>query len=394
ERASLLASEKQSRIEAERANGAKDLFLATLSHELRTPLSTMLLSAQLLQKMAQNDGKWERPSAAIERAVLAQSKLIDDLLDVSRVVSGKLLLDFGPVDIKTAVENAIEIASAKARATSVHLEFVAAEGIGTVYGDPLRLQQIVGNLLDNALKFTGHGGHVTVRLSRVDHSAVLSVSDTGIGIPGEMLPYLFDRFVQGDSSVTRAHGGLGLGLSIVRHLVTMHGGEVRAESPGAKLGSTFYVTLPLVTSDGPRGEVTQKESARGIAGVRILLVEDDDDSREACAAMLEALGAKVCSSSSAAAGLVAIGDFRPQVILSDIAMPGEDGLRFMRSVRQLSHEEGGDTPAAALSALAGDEDRQRALEAGFDLHLAKPIGSTRLVLAITDLVDVERSSTD
>jgi CheY-like chemotaxis protein len=350
----------------------------------------MLLSAQLLQMSAQKDGKSERPSAAIERAVQAQSRLIDDLLDVSRIVTGKLLLDFGPVDIKVAVESVVDIARSKARAKSLHLEFMAGGVIGTVHGDPIRLQQIVSNLLDNAIKFTKRGGRVTVRLSRVDNNAVIAVTDTGMGVHAEMLPFLFDRFVQGDSSVTRTHGGLGLGLSIVRHLVTMHGGDVRAESPGEKLGATFYVTLPLGTSDRPQMETIQDASVRDIAGVRILLVEDDDDSREACAAMLEELGAVVCSSSSAAAGFAAIGAFRPQVILSDIAMPGEDGLRFMRRVRQLSREEGGKIPAAALSALASDEDRQRALSAGFDLHLAKPIGSTRLVVAIAKLLDAKQ----
>jgi two-component system CheB/CheR fusion protein len=391
ERANLLESEKQSRLSAERANRAKDLFLATLSHELRTPLTTMLLSTQLLGKLAHEDSKIARASATIERAVNAQSKLIDDLLDVSRIVSGKLLLDLSPVDIRACVENAVEVARLTASSKSVGLELVTDKEIGTVCGDPLRLQQVVTNLLNNAIKFTGRGGRVSVHLARYDNKVKLTVSDTGVGISADMLPHVFDRFIQGDSTVTRRQGGLGLGLSIVRHLVTMHGGEVGAESQGEGKGATFCVTLPLGGSDVLEAEPASRTSVRDIAGIRILLVEDDDGTREACVAMLQELGAEVWASPSAADGLVAVTEFRPQVILSDIAMPGEDGLSFIQRVRQLSREEGGAVPAAALSALAHDDDRKRAIAAGFDMQLAKPIDSARMVVAIGKLMDKAQS---
>lgn len=384
DRRMLEASEKQARIEAEQANRAKDLFLATLSHELRTPLSAILTSAQLLQKTAKEDPKIQRASAAIQRAVGNQTRLIDDLLDISRIVSGKLMLDLQAVDVASVVHSAVDVARGSAEAKGIELELTVRGSLGPVHGDPVRLQQVVANLLNNSIKFTPRGGKISVSLEVTGEHAVIAVSDTGIGLRGDIIPHLFDRFVQAESSMTRAHGGLGLGLAIVRHLVNVHGGDVRAESPGEGRGATFRVTLPLAAQDTARA-VAPRTVARSIVGVRVLLIDDDDDTREACAAIIEELGARVRAGRSAAEGLVAVGEFRPDVILCDIAMPGEDGHAFIRRLRKLGPDGGGRTPAAAVTALAGEEDRKRALEAGFDMHLAKPVDADRLAVAIGTL---------
>ncbi|MFN2425660.1 MAG: CheR family methyltransferase [Candidatus Binatia bacterium] len=387
ERALLLASEKQARLDAERANRAKDLFLATLSHELRTPLSTMLMSAQLLRLLATEDPRIERASASIERATKSQAKLIDDLLDVSRVVSGKLLLDLSPVNFAAVVENAVEIAQPMARAKSLALRLVLDQATATVYGDETRLQQVVTNLLVNAIKFTPRDGHIAVHLQQQGEQVKLSVTDSGMGISPEVLPQLFNRFVQADSSVTRTHGGLGLGLSIVRHLVEAHGGTVEVESPGEGKGATFRVTLPVGSAERSMVPVAPRANVRPIQGARVLLIEDDDDTRETYASMLGEFGAEVRAEPSAAAGFLALEEFRPQVILSDIAMPGEDGYSFIRRVRSLGSEQGGRVPAAALTALASIEDRQQALEAGFQMHVPKPVDAARLAAVVSALMD-------
>ena len=387
ERELLLESEKQARIEAERANQAKDLFLAILSHELRTPLTSMLMSAQLLRQLSNNDAKIERVSASIERATHAQSRLIDDLLDVSRIVSGKLLLDLEPVDLEEVVRSAVDVAQPPARAKSLDLELVVDGEIGSIYGDSVRLQQVVSNLLTNAIKFTPHGGRIAVSLERDGDQAELTITDTGMGIPPDVLPQLFNRFVQADSSVTRTHGGLGLGLSIVRHLVEAHGGTVWAESPGEGRGATFRVTLPLGDAEASRSVAAPQASVRSIEGVRVLLVEDDDDTRDSYAAMLEELGADVRTAPSAADGFLALEEFQPQVILSDIAMPGEDGVTFMRRVRGLAPERGGRVPAAAVTALTAAEDRDRALEAGFQMYVRKPVDALHLQSVVATLAD-------
>ena len=386
ERDQLLASEKQARLEAERATRAKDLFLATLSHELRTPLSTMLMSAQLLRQLAGDNPSIERPSASIERAAAAQARLIDDLLDVSRIVSGKLMLDLAPVDLTAVVREAVDVARPSALAKGLDLDLSLEGTIGAVYGDEVRLLQVVNNLLANALKFTPRGGHIEVRLQGNGEKAELTITDTGIGIPAEVLPRLFNRFVQADSAMTRTHGGLGLGLSIVRHLVEVHGGTVDVDSPGEGKGATFRITLPTGTAARSTAPATRGLSARSIEGVRVLLIEDDDDTREAYAAMLAQLGAEPRAEPSAARGLAALSEFQPDVIISDVAMPGEDGLSFIRKVRGRERERGDHVPAAALTALASDEDRRRALEAGFQLHIAKPIDAARLASAVAALV--------
>jgi two-component system CheB/CheR fusion protein len=394
ERALLLASEKQARLEAERANRAKDLFLATLSHELRTPLTSMLMAAQVLTRLPTEDSRIRRASATIERAAHAQSKLIDDLLDISRIVSGKLLLDLGPVDFEAVVQGAVDIAQPAAQAKALELNVVIDGRIPTLYGDAMRLQQVVNNLLTNAIKFTPRGGRVAVRLESDGARALLSVTDTGMGIRPEVLPQLFNKFVQADSSVTRTHGGLGLGLSIVRHLLEAHGGRVEAESQGEGKGATFRVTLPLGGSEALKGAPASRPSVRGIAGVRVLLVEDDDDTREAFSQMLLALGAEVRTAPSAADGFLTLQEFHPQVLLSDIAMPGEDGFSFLQRVRRLGPEAGGRVPAAAITALASNEERQKALEAGFQMHVAKPLDAARLVTVVNTLVDWQSPARD
>ncbi len=384
ERYQLEASEKQARVEAEQANRAKDLFLATLSHELRTPLNTILMSAQLLKQTDTKDAKVLRASAAIERAVGNQARLIDDLLDISRIVSGKLMLDLQAVDLTSVVHGAVDVAQPSAAAKGVSLELTIRGHLPPVHGDPARLQQVASNLLNNSIKFTPSGGKVTVSLEAIDGSAHLSVTDTGIGLRSELIPHLFDRFVQAESSMTRSHGGLGLGLAIVRHIVNVHGGRVRAESAGEGRGATFTVMLPLAAHDGAATSATRSTVTRSISGVRVLLVEDDDDTREACAAMLEGQGAEVRAAPSVAEGLAAFEEFAPQVILCDIAMPGEDGYAFIKKLRVDRGEMA--VPVAALTALAGEEDRRRALDAGFQMHLAKPIDADRLATAVATLV--------
>jgi two-component system CheB/CheR fusion protein len=383
ERRLLESSEKQARVEAERANRAKDLFLATLSHELRTPLSAILISAQVLKRKAAEDPQLQRATAAIERAVGNQAKLIDDLLDISRIVSGKLMLDLQAVDLTVVVHSAVDVARGAAEAKGLELEFSVHGSIGPIHGDSGRLQQVVANLLNNSIKFTPRGGKIVVDLAASGGQAEITITDTGVGMNPEILPDLFERFIQAEGSMTRAHGGLGLGLAIVRHLVNVHGGEVRAESRGEGKGSTFRILLPVavtaVRAEAPRSV------ARSVGGVRVLLIDDDDDTRESFASMLDDLGADVRAASSAAKGLAAVETFNPQVILCDIAMPREDGYTFIRALRSLGKDKGGQTPVAALTALAGEEDRRRALSAGFQMHLAKPIDSARLAAAVGTL---------
>ena len=381
--AQLLESEKLARLEAERANRTKDLFLATLSHELRTPLSAILLQAQVLQRAGAGDARIQRVSGAIERAASNQARLIDDLLDISRIVSGKLVLDLGAVNLGAVVQSAVDLARATADAKSIRLDVTIDESVGPVYGDSARLQQVVSNLLNNSIKFTPPGGSIAVWLERLGGRAQITVSDTGMGIRADFLPHLFERFVQADSSTVRVHGGLGLGLAIVRHLVEVHGGEVHAESAGEGKGATFRVILPVGTVDQMPAAATSRASAWSIAGVRVLVVEDDEDARDALCSMLSELGAIVRCASSAAEGLAAVMEEPPQVILSDIAMPREDGYSFIRKVRALGPERGGQTPAAALTALAGEEDRKRALAAGFQMHIAKPLDAMRLASAVS-----------
>ncbi|MBI5531710.1 MAG: response regulator [Deltaproteobacteria bacterium] len=374
---------KRAVAEAERASRAKDMFLATLSHELRTPLGAILLQAQLLQ--GSSDKKTLDVSAAIARAVKLQTTLIEDLLDVSRITADKLVLDVRPVELAELVREAAELQRPAADIKKVQLELTIPDGVGQVMGDSVRIQQVVFNLLSNAIKFTPSGGHVALVLNCAAGTAFIRVSDTGVGIDPVFLPRVFDTFTQADSSSARHHGGLGLGLSIVRRLVEMHGGTVRAESLGKDQGAKLTVSFPLL-SDRPSALPPPASTERlSLRGIRVLVVDDDGVTRAGLAGVLRMHDAEVRAASTAAEGLQALIEFRPQALLSDLAMPGEDGLAFISKVRALPPEHGGSTPAAALSAMAAGKDSERALAAGFQTYLTKPIDVDTLVSAVTKL---------
>jgi chemotaxis methyl-accepting protein methylase/signal transduction histidine kinase/chemotaxis response regulator CheB len=389
---------EQARAEAERANSAKDQFLATLSHELRTPLSTMLMHAQMLHRN-EADPKVKRAGEAIERATRMQAQLIDDLLDVSRIVAGKLRMEVEPVDLGVVIRAALESVSALIEKKAINIIVAVDDSVGKVSGDPSRLQQVVLNLLTNAIKFTPSDGQVTLSLEAANGQAVLTVSDTGIGIAPGFLPSIFNRFTQEDGSTTRLHGGLGLGLAIVRHLVEAHGGTVRAESDGVGKGATMVVMLPLISAfwgeldsevgapsgEAPPASCTVADDGTRLKGVRVLVVDDDPELRETLAEMLRRIGAKVRLAQSAGEAITVVERFRPEVLLCDIAMPGEDGYSFIRKLRAAGADRGGDTPALALTALVGEENRQLALTAGFQMYMPKPIDVERLTLAVLEL---------
>jgi two-component system, chemotaxis family, CheB/CheR fusion protein len=384
--------ERTARAAAETANRTKDLFLATLSHELRTPLSTILMQAQALRRAAPVDPKVDHASAAIHRAANLQKRLIDDLLDVSRIVSGKLGLDQHVVDLGAIVEGAVEEARPSADAKGVELHAMLEPGLTAVYADPARMQQVVSNLVTNAVKFTQRGGTVSVTLERSGAEGRISVRDTGIGIRREFLPLLFSRFSQADSTVTRTHGGLGLGLAIVKHLVDLHGGRVGAESDGEGRGATFWVTLPVAqTAALDRSTSHRAPPQSEVAGLHVLLIEDDEGTRECVVEILGGAGAIVRAAGSAAEGMKALREFEPDVLLSDLAMPGQDGFGLIAEVRSLPPERGGRIPAAALSALAGVEDRQRALAAGFQMHIPKPVDIDTLLATLARLAALRQT---
>ncbi len=384
--------------EAERANRTKDEFLATLSHELRTPLSSMLMRAQLLRRGGMDAAKVQRAGEAIEAGVKAQVQLIDDLLDVSRIVTGKLSLDLQPVDLSKIVAAAVESLSLgmTQRSLKLAVDLATGESTAMVYGDPTRLQQIVSNLFTNAIKFTPERGTVTVSLSIAGGDVVLQVKDTGMGIEPGFLPNVFNRFTQEDSTTTRAYGGLGLGLAIVRHLVELHHGTVKAESPGSGKGATFSVCFPLLKAlraPAP-GALSPERSAIDIAlldGLRILVLDDDRATRDAIADLLGQAGANVRGAQSAADAMHVVEAFHPSLLICDIAMPGENGYAFLRRLRARSVEESGNIPALALTALAREEDRERALKSGFQIHLAKPVDIDRLTDAVLELASSRKT---
>jgi two-component system CheB/CheR fusion protein len=388
---------------AERANRTKDEFLATLSHELRTPLSSMLMRAQLLRRGDMDEARVKKAGEGIEEGVRMQVQLIDDLLDVSRIVTGKLSMDVQPVDLAMVITRVVEGLSLaiERKSLTLDLDLAPGEAMGLVGGDEVRLQQVVTNLVTNAIKFTPKLGTVTVSLAVAGGSAVIRVTDTGVGIDAAFLPNVFNRFAQANSTSTRAYGGLGLGLAIVRHLVELHRGTVIAQSPGGGMGSTFTVTLPLMNA--PQGishrptlaaERASMDPA-ALHGLRILVTDDDRGTREAVADMLEQLGADVWIARSAAEAMKAIEEFRPELLLCDIAMPGEDGYTFVRRLRALGAGHSANIPALALTALARAEDRELALAAGYQLHLAKPVdidGLTEAVLSLATFRGARRTS--
>jgi signal transduction histidine kinase/ActR/RegA family two-component response regulator len=396
--AEQVAEEKQRLyVEAQESNRLKDEFLATVSHELRTPLTAILGWAHLLRTGQTDDGHMAKALETIERNARAQAQLIDDLLDVSRIITGKLRIDVRPVDPNSFIEAAVEGVRPAAEAKGVRLQRIMDTGIVTVSGDPVRLQQVVWNLLSNAIKFTPKGGRVQVKLERVNSHIEIGVSDTGPGIEPEFLPYVFDRFRQADGRTTRQHGGLGLGLSIVRHLVELHGGTVRAESEGEGQGATFTVLLPVAAVYQTAGTVERVHPAARdtlplydcpdrLEEVRVLAVDDEPDTRELLKAGLGQCGAVVRVVGSAAEALEAIAVETPDLLISDIGMPDEDGYELIRRVRQLPPEKGGKVPAIALTAYARVEDRMQALRAGYQMHVPKPVELAELVAVAASLV--------
>ena len=391
-RGNLLVRAERARAEAEAANRIKDEFLATLSHELRTPLTSLLGWSSVLREAKRDEKVLSQGLDAIDRNARVQAQLIDDLLDVSRIVSGKLNLDVRPLDISSVTRAAINVVRPAADAKSITLDYRAQPGLGAISADSARLHQIIWNLLSNAVKFTPQGGKITIRVAQEKSHAKVTVQDTGQGIDAEFLPRVFDRFRQADSSTTRSFGGLGLGLAIVRHLVELHGGTVSAESEGVGKGATFSATFPLLTDRAEPvphvGELNGSE-VRSLDGLRVLLVDDEPEAREIISTVIGRTGAEVKTCISASEGLAKVAEWRPDVILSDIAMPEEDGYSFIGKVRSLPREKGGETPAAALSAYARDEDRLQALAAGYQMHIAKPIGASQLVTMVAKLAGRE-----
>lgn len=387
-RGQLLLHAERARSEAEAANRIKDEFLATLSHELRTPLTSLLGWSSVLREARRDEKVLSQGLDAIDRNARVQAQLIDDLLDVSRIVSGKLNLDVRPLDISSVVRAAINVVRPAADAKGIRLDYLAAPGLGAISADSGRLHQIIWNLLSNAVKFTPQGGEIRIRIEQERSHAKVTVHDTGQGIDPEFLPRVFDRFRQADSSTTRSFGGLGLGLAIVRHLVELHGGTVSAESEGVGKGATFTATFPLLTDRSePIAQSAEWHAAevRSLDGLRVLLVDDEPEAREILTTVIGRTGAEVKACISASDALSKLAEWRPDVILSDIAMPDEDGYSFIGKVRSLPRDKGGDIPAAALSAYARDEDRMQALAAGYQMHIAKPIGASQLVTMVAKL---------
>lgn len=391
DKALLLDSERAARREAERANSFKDSFLATLSHELRTPLSAITGWVHILRKKyGAGHPDLLKGVDVIERSTRTQARLIGDLLDMSRISSGKLRLDMKPVDPAGCVRAAHDLMLPNAQAAGLTLT-AELEPAGLVLGDADRLQQIVWNLLANSVKFTPRGGAVTVRLSQSESTAVITVCDTGVGIQTEFLPHIFKRFRQADGSITRSFGGLGLGLSIVHHLVELHGGSVSAESAGSGAGATFRVTLPLhhapVTDPvKPRAAAPMDRSAPDLSGQTVLVVDDDPDTRELLKRVIEECGAEVHTAPDAYAAMHFIERRMPDVLCSDIGMPGMDGYELVRWVRARPSQRQGRVPAIAMTAFARPEDETRSLESGFDLHLSKPVEPGQVLAAIGELL--------
>ena len=391
-----LIEEREARKSAEESNSLKDEFLATISHELRTPLTAILGWTSMLGAGQLDDETAARALNTIHRNARSQVQLIDDLLDVSRIITGKLRLDVSTTELAQVVEAAVDAMRPAAEAKNIRLQVLLDPQVGPVSGDADRLQQVIWNLLTNAVKFTPKGGRIQVRLERVNSHVEITVSDSGKGIDSEFLPHVFDRFRQADQKSTRAHGGLGLGLSIVRQIVELHGGSVHAESEGDGQGATFVVQLPLMVM---RRGVEQQERRHPTAGgsmaldclpqldnLRVLIVDDEEDTRDLLRVALEQCGSEVVTAGSAMEALVALEKSKPDVLISDIGMPEEDGYALISKVRALSAARGGKVPAIALTAYARTEDRVRALMAGFQVHLPKPIEPVELMAVVASLV--------
>ncbi|MEI2583105.1 ATP-binding protein [Scytonema sp. PRP1] len=396
-REALLESERAARAEAERIGRLKDEFLATVSHELRTPLNAILGWSQLLRKKTIGPAELKKGLDTIERNSRAQAQIIEDLLDMSRIISGKIQLNVKNVNLRSVIEAAIESLLPTVQAKDIRLQTVFDVLPASIIGDPGRLQQIVWNLLSNAIKFTPQGGRVRVSLEKVNSYVELTVSDTGQGIKSEFLPYVFDRFRQADSSTTRKFGGLGLGLSIVKQLVELHGGSVQATSAGEGQGATFTVMLPLALKESDSDEQAVEQSfddhrlttnqciQKNLNSTKVLVVDDEVDAQELLKRVLEDCGANVLTASSAEEALELVQSYKPNVVVSDIGMPGKDGYDFIRTLRGLPSDMGGNIPAAAVTAFARFEDRIRALRCGYQTHVAKPIEPAELIAVVASL---------
>ena len=404
ERELLLEREKAARRSAESADRLKDEFLATVSHELRTPLNSILgWAATLNLNDSFDEGSVRNALRIIERNARAQSALINDILDVSRIVTGKLRVQSQPVDLGPVIRSAVDTLRPAIEAKAINVAIPDYSRSVQVSGDPDRLQQIMWNLVANAVKFTPKGGTIKIGLEENDALAEISVRDSGIGIDQQFLPYVFERFRQADSSAIRQDSGLGLGLSIVRHLVELHGGTVRVESEGHGRGSVFTVSLPYaremesggLPEDHPVASLKPSEGLAGdgipkianLRGVRVLVVDDDPDSLEVLCIMLAQYNVEVAAAASSAEALKLFEKWKPDVLISDLAMPGEDGFSLIKKIRALSPEAGGNTPAAALTAYAREDDSINALAAGFHSHVAKPIDPQKLASMVLELVN-------
>jgi PAS domain S-box-containing protein len=398
-REQLLDAERAARLEADRAGRMKDEFLATLSHELRTPLNAILGWAQILRGGGATPDDVAEGVEIIERNARAQTRIIEDLLDMSRIVSGKIRLDVLRLDLAGVVAAAAETVKPAADAKGVRVQTLLDPLAGPVSGDPNRLQQVFWNLLTNAVKFTPRGGRVQVLLERVNSHVEVSVLDTGEGIAPAFLPHVFDRFRQADATTTRRHGGLGLGLAIVKQLVELHGGSVRVKSGGPGRGATFTVALPLTpihpdtvpdagrrhSAGGGTAPPAPDDACIRVDGVRVLVVDDEPDARTMVRRLLEDCGASVTTASTAQEALDAVRTHRPDVLVSDIGMPGEDGYALIRRVRSLGPGNGGETPAVALTAYARSEDRTRSVLAGYQMHVPKPVEASELIAIVASL---------
>lgn len=400
EREQLLQSERYARSEAERLGHMKDEFLATLSHELRTPLNAIQGWATLLRQREVTPEDRTRGLEAIERNVRAQAQIVSDLLDMSRIISGKIHLEVQPISLHEVIHNAIESVRASAEGKKIRIRTLLDSSVGFVRGDPNRLQQILWNLLTNAVKFTPGGGRIQVVLERVNSHVEVVVEDTGIGIAADFLPFVFERFRQADAATTRRHGGLGIGLSIVKTLVELHGGSVRVKSAGENQGTTFVIALPVshVTDD----EVERSQRLPVLAdpleaielprldGASVLIVDDEPDGRQLMVRILEGRGARVTAVAAGSAALELLQGKSFDILVSDIGMPDLDGYELMRRARVLDARRSGPIPAIAVTAYARAEDRQRSLLAGYQMHLAKPIEARELVAGIASLLHLRR----
>jgi signal transduction histidine kinase len=392
-RAELLAREQELRVEAETINRAKDEFLATISHELRTPLNSILGWLSLMRTGRLETPMYERALDTIERNAKSQAQLVADILDVSRIIRGEMRLHVRKLALGPIVGEAVESVRPAAEAKGIDLVVDLDDGAGEISGDPDRLQQIVWNLLSNAIKFTPRGGRVEVRLARVEDHVVVVVRDTGIGIEPKFLPYVFERFRQADSSTTRVYSGLGLGLAIVRHLVELHGGTVDVESDGPGRGAAFTVRIPAsgATAEDAEvaGEPSEAEGPSGeflsLDGVRVLIVDDEADTRAMLETVLEHCDAEVRTCASARDALAVLASWTPDVIVSDIGMPGQDGISLIQAIRDMGGEGAGLVPAIALTAYASARDRERVLDAGFQVHMTKPADPAAVVAEIARL---------